>query len=171
MRAVLLTAVLLFVPLASLADELPVVIRPTDRVRIETVPVNERVPMPLRGKFVGSITDFNSDKLTVVLDGGPTAIVHRDLVAGLEVGVDRGSRGKHALIGTGVAILIGGALGFASGSDNPDFMEFSRGEGALAGAILSAPIGALIGAAMPAGMSWKTVPLEQVEWTPPSTVR
>ena len=162
MRAILLTAVLLFVPVATLADEVPVVVTPGDRVRIATVSDRDRVPMPLRGKFVGSITDFNSNNMTVVLEGGQPAIVHRDLIAGMETSVDRGSRGKHALIGAGLGLALGAALGAVSGGDE----MFTAADTAAIFGILFTPIGAVFGALMPAGPTWKDVPLEQVEWSP-----
>lgn len=141
----------------------PIVITPADKVRIQTTYDPSRVPLPLRGQFVASVVGINQNTMTFVLGDGQPAVVHRDLIVGIQTSVDHGSRGKHALMGAGIGLLAGAMIGFAGGSDNPDFMEFSRAEGAAIGAILLTPIGALIGTAVPAGQEWKAVPLDRVE--------
>jgi len=145
----------------------PIVITPADRVRIQMVANPERVPTLLRGQFAGSIAGANAGTLTVVLDDGQPAVVHRDLVEGLEVRVDHGSRGKHALVGAFIGGAVGALIGLSSdGGDSGDLIYFSPGEMAAMGAIIWAPIGAIIGTAIPAGESWKPVPLERVQWSP-----
>jgi len=141
----------------------PIVITPADKVRIQTTYDPSRVPLPLRGQFVASMVGMNPHTVTFVLNNGQPAVVHRDLIVGIQTSVDHGSRSKHALIGAGIGLMAGAILGFAGGSDDPDFMEFSRAEGAAIGAILFTPICALIGTALPAGQEWKEVPLDRVE--------
>ncbi len=137
----------------------PVLIHRDAPVRIRTIHDPARVPSQLRSQFVGSIADINQRSLTVVLPDGKPAVVHRDLVAEFETGVDHGSRTAHAMIGAGAAAVVGLLLGAAAEDD----AFISQGEMMVGSAILCAPIGALIGAVCPAGKSWKSVPLENVE--------
>ena len=137
----------------------PVLIHPSHLVRIRTIDDPSRVPLPLRRQFAGSIAGINQQSLTVVLPGGQPAVVHRDLIAEFETGVDHGSRGAHALMGAGVGLVAGIVLGLAAEED----ALFSTGELVATGMILCAPAGAIVGALFPAGTSWKTVPLESVE--------
>ena len=148
----------------------PIVIRSGDLVRIGMTDHPERIPGRMRGQFEGSIVGVNHEHLTVVLPDGTPAIVHRDLVAEVQVGANHGSRSKHALVGFLVGTVIGGAIGFASGDDTPDeLIEFNRGESALIGVILLAPLGTLIGVGLPAGQYWTPpVPINAVEWSVPA---
>ena len=140
----------------------PVVVTPADRVRIETVWDPARVPEPLRGKFVGSVAGLNHENLTVVLGNGQPAVVHRDLIKEFDVAGQHGPRWKHALIGAGIGAAFGALAGLSSSPD----AWFSQGDLVLIGTILYTPIGAIIGAVLPAGETWKEVPLERVEWSP-----
>jgi len=146
----------------STATAHPIVISSVDRVRIETVWDPARVPGPLRGKFVGSVAGLNHENLTVVLSDGQPAIVHRDLVKQLEVASQHGPRWKHTLIGAGIGAAFGALAGLSS---EPDAW-LDQGDLVLIAAILYTPIGAIVGAALPAGTTWKEVPLERVEWKP-----
>ena len=172
MRAalVLLTSALVVVQASVCAAEIdrppsdvvappPVLIHPSHLVRIRTVDDPSRVPLPLRRQFVGSIAGINQQSLTVVLPGGQPAVVHRDLIAEFETGVDRGSRGAHALMGAGVGLAVGIVLGLAAEED----AFFSTEDLMAMGMMLCAPAGAIVGALCPAGTSWNTVPLESVE--------
>lgn len=142
---------------------MPIVLTPADRVRIETVKDSDRVPVILRAQFSGSLVDFNHTSLTVAVDGEQPVIVHRDLVARFEIGVDHGSRWKHAAYGTLIGGLFGASLGLAATSG-----DHSADAGVLAGigaAVLGA-VGLVIGTALPAGEDWNTVPIERVQWSP-----
>ncbi len=65
-----------------------------------------RVPEPLRGKFVGSVTGSNCENLTVVLADGSRQVVHRDLVKEFDVAAQHGPRRKHVFTGA----IIGAVL-------------------------------------------------------------
>lgn len=176
MRAVLVfgltTVAVVLAHQSTCATPRPVVITPADRVRIQTVQDPERVPAPLRGKFVGSITDISAGKITVMLEGGQPAVVHNTLVVGLEKSVDRGSRATHTFAGALIGAAVGAAIGAISAQGNSgDFIDFKPHEMAAIGAIYLAPVGALIGVALPAGLGWQTVPLESVEWKPVTATR
>lgn len=188
MRAVLLcaaTAAIVLVQESARADEIqrgpstsrnasvgatPIVITSHDRVRIQLAGDPARLPAPLRGQFTGSVAGLNHENLTVVLGDGEPAVIHRDLVTQLELGSEHGPRWKHTLIGAGIGLALGAAMGYASGDDSrsPEelLVEFSRAESALFGMMLLTPIGALVGAVLPAGEGWREVPLENVEWSP-----
>jgi hypothetical protein len=139
-----------------------VVIDPSDRVRVETVPDSVRVPELLRGKVVGSIDGINATSLTIVLDNGQPAVIHRDLVARMDLRIDKGSRWKHGAIS---ALIFGatGALLFASVSagENQSLGE-AEGSATAKGAALFASVGLLIGLLGPAGESWKPLPKDRV---------
>lgn len=140
----------------------PVVITPADRVRIETTPDAVRVPDVLRGRFVGSIVGMNETTLTVIPDGGPSAVLPRDLVHRLELGIDHGSRSKHALIGALASGCIGAVLGLAA--YNGDELS-TRSQDAAIGAAFFGAIGLAVGAVLPAGEHWRRLPLERIEWS------
>jgi hypothetical protein len=163
MRAILLTAALVFVPAAALADELPVAITPSDHVRVQTRHDPSRVPLPLRGQFVGSMVGMDRNTMTFVLEDGQPAVVHRDLIVGIETRVHQ-SRGKHALIGAGVGMALGALIGYASYHDSQDeWVVFTRRDTTVMGMIAFGAIGALIGTVSEVGEDWKEVPLDRVE--------
>jgi hypothetical protein len=105
---------------------------------------------------------LNHENLTVVLANGEPAVVHRDLVKQFDVGTQHGPRWTHTLIGAGIGAAFGALAGLSSSPD----AWFSQGELVAIGAILYTPVGAVIGAVLPAGETWKKVPLESVEWEP-----
>lgn len=165
----LLAAAVVLAQKSTSAAPRPVVITPADHVRIQTVQDPERVPAPLRGKFVGSITDINASAVTVLMEGGQPAIVHRKLIAGIETNVDHGSRATHTFAGALIGAAVGAAFFavMASAEDDSDsFIQLKPQEVAPIGAIYGAPLGALIGVLLPAGKYWQSVPLEDVEWQP-----
>jgi hypothetical protein len=147
-----------------------VILTPGERVRIGMTDDPDRIPDRLRGQFVGTVVGLNHDHLTVVLSDGTPAVIQRDLVTGIELGVDHGSRAKHALIGTGIGLLFGALVGFAQGDDpSGDLIAFSAEENAVMGMILFAPIGFMTGAVLPYGQSWKDpVSLDRVQLHPTS---
>lgn len=140
----------------------PVGISPGDRVRIETVWDPARVPEALRGKFAGSVAGMNHENLTVVLADGQPAVVHRDLIKQFDVASQHGPRWKHVLIGAGIGAAFGAMVGATSSPD----AWLDQGDLIVIGSILWTPIGAMVGAVLPAGTTWKEVPLERVEWSP-----
>ena len=142
----------------------PITITPRDPVRVQTVHDSFRVPLPLRGYFVGSMVRMNQDTMTFVLGDGQPAVVHRDLIAGIETRVSHGSRGKHALIGAGIGMVFGATLGYATYDPNPDeWIIFTRSDTTFMSMVAFGVIGALIGTAVPAGEDWNAVPLDRVE--------
>jgi hypothetical protein len=164
-----MTAVVVLAPQSAWATPRPVVITPADRVRIQTVQDPGRVPGPLRGKFVGSITDVSAGTVTILMEGGQPAVVHRKLIAGLETKVDHGSRATHSFVGGLIGAAVGAAIfaiAASSDDDQESVIDLTPGEMAPIGAIYGLPLGLLIGALLPAGKSWRAVPLESVEWKP-----
>jgi hypothetical protein len=122
------------------------------------------VPLPLRGRFTGSMVGANQDTMTFVLDDGQPTVVHRDLIVGIETRVHHGSRGKHALIGAGLGMVFGAVFGYSTYDDSPDdFIVFSRSDTTFMGMVVFGAVGALVGSAVHAGDDWKDVPLDRVE--------
>ena len=63
----------------------------------------------------------------------------------------KGSIGRGALLGTASGALAGGVIGYAGGDDEPGILSFSAEDKAAIGAILAAPVGALVGIAIGSG--------------------
>ena len=113
----------------------------------------------------GNILTLDDRTLTLEVAGQTMpAVVQRDTITRLDVSGGRRSRGKGALVGAGLGLLVGVAIGLASGSDDPNtFLAYSAGDKALLSAILTTPLGALVGVAVPPGERWKRALLDHVK--------
>lgn len=99
-------------------------------------------------------------KPTAAREGRAVRVIPRTDLDRLEVQVHGSRRGRGALIGLGTGALFGAMIGLASGDDSGGFVAFSAEQKAGMGAILLAPIGALLGTVVAPGAKWETVPDE-----------
>ena len=115
-------------------------------------------------RLTGRALALDDTTLTLQITGqADSTLLRRGDITTLAVSSGRHSRGRGALIGAGVGAGAGIVIGLASGSDpKGSFLAFSAGDKALIGAILLAPIGALIGLAVPPGERWKEVQLDRI---------
>lgn len=123
------------------------------RVRVEVSTAEERL--------VGRLLALDDKHLNLqVEDEKEPRIFSREDITALAVSGGRRSRGRGALIGAGVAVALGAVIGVASWHDADDY---SPNMLAMFLAYVAAPIGALIGLAIPPGERWKDVPLDTVQ--------
>ena len=191
-----LLIILLLAPLTNLAAE-ETWIEHEARVRV-------MAPSFVADRLIGKLIAADADTLvmhlkaraiavTVPLDSITKFEVSRDVLFGerweevplpVKLGVRRGgSRGKNALIGAGIGMLVS-AVG-AYNSELPDECEtpdpdqelcFTKSDAFVIGTVVIgvplAVLGAVIGAATPPGERWEEVPLRpQVGFSPHGGVR
>jgi hypothetical protein len=140
---------------SATADETPPLAAGT-RVRVQMS--NERQ------RLVGRVFALDNDSLTLQVEKEEAPrVLPRAQVSALAVSAGRRSRGRLALLGAGVGVVVGAVIGFAGGDDpNVDEGGLTAGENAVEGAGIFGAIGALIGLAVPPGERWKEVPLDRV---------
>ena len=135
----------------------------------DTVPLASgsrvRVTVPTGGgQLVGTVLALDDKNLTLQVSGKTdTTVLLREDITQLEVSAGRRSRGRGALIGAGIGAGIGGLIGLASGNDDrSSFIRLTAVEKALIAAVVFAPIGALIGVAVPPAERWKELPKDRI---------
>ena len=149
--AVALAGVLALVTAVNAAEDTPQ-LEPGTRVRVESATAQER----LVGRLLG--LDEESLNLQVEDEEEPRLLPREDITA-LAVSRGRRSRGWGALIGAGIGIAFGAAMGLGAWKDADDYPGWM--ESAMR-AFFLAPIGALFGLAMPPGERWEDMPLDNV---------
>jgi hypothetical protein len=138
----------------AVAEEAPT-LAPGARVRVTVTTQEKRV--------VGQLVSLDEKSLSVRLkDEDAPRVYPRTEIESLDISAGRGSRGRGALYGALIGAL-GGAVALAA--DNSDDSLFTDGEAAAIGALFFAPIGAVVGLAVPPRERWKDVPLEGVRLT------
>lgn len=143
---VALAGVLSFAAAAGADDTTP--FAPGTRLRVTTP----------RGRIVGRLLDVDEENLTLLAGNGEARTIPRAHVTALAVSTDRHTRGQGALVGAAVGIVVGASVGFAIGDDPPDsFFQFSARDKALAGVVVLAPLGAVVGAVWPPSERWVNV--------------
>jgi hypothetical protein len=142
----------LAVPTAAAVAQEPPEVTPGTRVRISA-------PTVAKKHFVGTITAWDPENLTMTSDKGPI-VLPRGAVSRLELSRGRKSRGRKALLGAGIGAAAGALVGFAHGSDPPgsSIVAFDAGTYALTFGALGAAAGALIGVAITPGERWEELP-------------
>jgi precorrin-6x reductase len=116
------------------------------------------------GKHVGTLLVLDDQNVTLrVADRLNGVVVPRSDIARLAVSTGHGSRGKNALWGMLIGAGAGAVIGIAGGATG-DSSEKTKSavESGLVLAFLGAPVGGLLGAAIPPGERWKDVPLDRV---------
>ncbi len=114
-------------------------------------------------RATGTLVGLDDDALTLLqTPTGPPLVLPRSGVAGMELSLRRGNRGKGALIGLGVGAGTGFLLGMASGDDDEGFLRFRAEEKGTIVAVVLAPVGALIGLLASSGEQWRPVSVGQV---------
>ena len=123
-----------------------------------------RVTVATGGRLTGKFLALDDKTLTLQITGQADPILlRRGDITTVAVTSGRRSRGKGALIGAGVGVGAGIVIGLASGSDpQGTFLAFSAGDKALIYAIVLAPIGALIGLAVPPAERWEEKRLDRI---------
>ena len=110
------------------------------------MPANANLHLSLRGNSAGCrLSSADDTSLTCAgHNGAKTDIFQRSDIRKVVIP----HRGRSALIGLGIGAAVGFIVGAASGdSCKPqDIICFSRGETGALGAVVFAPIGALVGA-------------------------
>ena len=113
--------------------------------------------------LIGRIVAANDQHVTLEASGGTgRVVVRREDITFVALSEGRRSRGKGALIGAGVGAGVGALVGLASGDDPPGFLAFSAEAKATLAAIVLAPIGALIGLAIPPTERWNEVTTDRI---------
>ena len=117
-----------------------------------------------QGRLTGGLLAVDNERLTLQIENEKTPrVLPRAEVTALAVSAGRRSRGRGALLGAGVGVVVGAVIGFAGGDDpNVDEGGLTASENAVEGAGIFGAIGALIGLAIPPGERWKEVPLDRV---------
>ena len=132
--------------------------------------VRVTAPAVSGARLVGTVIGIDETRLTLSAGKGRTVEVPRSAITRLEVSRHPSRRGKGAgigaLVGVGAAIVIGVAAGDDCGSrparpEELDLVErldfnlcFGRGELALASALLTVPLGTVLGYAAAPGERW-----------------
>jgi hypothetical protein len=137
-----------------------------DRVDLRSTPVDRR---GARAECEGDVTAIAGDTIVVGNTNAPRTCPRwtygRDVVAELRVARGhRGSRAKHALVGFAIGAAVGGTLGYLSvGTDDCtgecDLDGLLTAAAALGVGTLGGLTGTIIGALLPAGPNWLTVPV------------
>ena len=135
----------------------------------ETAPLDagSRVRVRVSGEqqpLVGRLFAVNTDSLTLQIEKEKAPrVLPRAQITALAVSAGRRSRGRGALLGGCVGVVVGAVVGYAGG-DDPNVNEggLTASENAVEGAGIFGAIGALIGLAVPPGERWREVPLDRV---------
>jgi hypothetical protein len=113
---------------------------------------------------VGSLLAIDERTLTLGIDERDPRIVPRARIEDLAVSAGRRSRGRGALYGAAIGAAAGALILLATGEDSDgDMIQLGSGVSAAAGVIVGAPVGALIGLAVPPGERWEKVPMDRVQ--------
>ena len=137
---------------------------PGPRVRLTAPTVSGK-------RLIGTLVRLDEATLTLQQEGAKaTLIVPRGSITRIELSRHRGRRGKGAgigaLVGIGAAVVLGVAAGEncdfpAARPENLDLVErldrsfcFGKGEIALAAALVTVPLGTLLGYAAAPGERW-----------------
>lgn len=117
-----------------------------------------------RKGVIGKALALDDTSLTLETEGGAdTLLLRRDDVTSVATSAGRRSRGKSALMGAGVCAGVGLVVGLASGDDpKSSFISMTAPQKGLVLGILLAPVGALIGLALPPAERWHKVPLDRM---------
>jgi translation initiation factor IF-1 len=124
-------------------------------------------------RVTGHVVGLDERAISIrVNDAAAALMLQRDAVRTLEVSDGR-SRTRHVVIGAILAAAAGAVWGYAatdstaqvsvpSGTGTFVTVRDERAASALSCAIITAPLGALIGFALPPGERWRRVPAEGV---------
>jgi hypothetical protein len=115
---------------------------------------------PPRG-LTGTILTEDEDSLTVAVNGRRQAVsLPRSAVTRMELSRQRSRRGAGAIRGALAGALIGAVAGYAAGDDcsGDEWLCFPHEQMAVAGIVVLAPIGAIVGALASPGEQWQEVP-------------
>jgi hypothetical protein len=111
----------------------------------------------------GRLVRVDSESLVLETSAGVATTIPRDSIERLDRSLGRHSRGRGALIGAGIAAVVGVASSLAYGASCE---EEECTMGAAYGLLLYTPlamgVGAAIGALVPPGDRWKPVQNERV---------
>lgn len=129
-------------------------VAPGTRVRVHV-----DSPPPPR-VVIGTVGAIDADTLSLAPAGGG-AVEHIPVAAIGRLEVSRGKSvvASHVIIGAGVGLLVGGAVGAATSSCAPGQWLCFQGLAVMGGALLGGAAGAVVGALIK-GEKWQTVPLQ-----------
>lgn len=121
----------------------------------------------LPGRLEGRIASVDREAITVDLNAYQRVTVPVRTVERVQVAAGRHSRGRGALIGAGIgALVVGGISGIGLAACDKDSWECVGPAAALVYVTpLAAGAGAAIGALVPPGERWETVPRERLRFT------
>lgn len=134
---------------------------PGSRVRVTTA----------SDRLVGRFVELRGETLVLARDARgetETLRVDRREVVTIELSEHRSRKGSWAARGALAGVLAAIVVGVAAGDDcsSGDSLCFDHGTVALGTAILSVPVGALVGAAVAPGEKWRPVPVEGLSVRP-----
>jgi hypothetical protein len=133
-------------------------VRVGSRVRLALAEGSERDSAP-SGRLAGTVVRASADELWLKVNDGRTSVVPREAIERLEVSQGRRSRGRGALIGAGLAAAAGLATtAIWSATCGSDECQIGTGFGLFLYTPLAMMTGAGIGAAVPPGERWQSVP-------------
>ena len=154
-RIALFLALLLAVPTGAAVSQ-AVQLEPGLRVRVWA-------PTPPLVRQPGRVTAFHADTMRLDLDrplsrGARGVVVPLGQVTRLDVSRGRHSRGRKALGGAIIGLVVGAAIGAVSGGDcENSIICVTPAEGAAIVGVPFAAVGALIGVLLPPGDRWERV--------------
>jgi hypothetical protein len=155
-RTCLLAGVMSVAATAVLAQDIAPPARGT-RLRL-TLATEDR---PLVGAFIA----LDAGTLTLLLAGRTDAMaVRRESIRRVEVSEGYRSRGKGALYGAIIGAGAGAVIGVAGGVANnpPSNRVLGASVGGIFLAFLGAPVGGLVGMAVPPAERWKDLPMDRL---------
>ena len=113
--------------------------------------------------LMGTVVAADERRLVLQVSGrSQPVILRREDISAMVVSEWRRTRGKGALMGAGIGAGVGLLMGFLSGDDPPGWFAFTAGEKAVMLAVALAPIGVLVGLAVPPAERWREVPTDRI---------